>query len=351
MKKLIIILVVMVICATAFVTSLLLILRKIKSSDVTSVTNIGDASNITKQNPPLKIEEIKYDVYSSVGFLETFDTLENAIAVAKQLPDSFIQNGKYKVWDNFKPYHVFVNEETTYSEFTLLNEAMSFAKGYERSFIYYRKNNSLLWLGGREIRKSHKIENVPIIKQLPELERGCEVTSLAMLIKYNNSKIDKLTLANQIKKDTTTYSVTKGVVNFGNPHIGFVGNMESKKFPGLGVYNEPIFELLEMYFPNSAINLTGSNFEDLFQVLGSNSPIWVITNTTFKPLSPNQFQTWQTSIGTIDITYSEHSVLVTGYDENFIYFNDPLNDIHYAPRDSFIAAWEQMGRQAVSIVH
>lgn len=80
--------------------------------------------------------------------------------------------------------------------------------------------------------------------------------------------------------------------------------------------------------------------------------MWVITNATFRELGNYQFETWDTPTGRIRITYRMHSVLITGFDEKYIYINDPL---YYRPnrkikRKDFEEAWLQMGSQAISYI-
>ncbi|MDG2794767.1 C39 family peptidase, partial [Vibrio parahaemolyticus] len=138
----------------------------------------------------------------------------------------------------------------------------------------------------------------------------------------------------------------------GNPYQGFVGNIYTKAEPGYGVYNKPIFNLAEKYVSEKVINLTDRDVNDLYKVISSGSPVWVIINTTFKPLAESRFETWNTSSGEVKITYFEHSVVVVGYDQNFVYVNDPLkNNPRFAvPRAEFEKAWEQMGKQAITIL-
>lgn len=185
----------------------------------------------------------------------------------------------------------------------------------------------------------------PHIKQLPELPRGCEVTSLAMMIQQAGVRVGKMELAKEVRKVPFK---TNGVN--GNPYDGFVGNMYTFSQPGLGVYNGPIQELAEKYLPNRVVNLSGYDFSYIYKMLDKGVPVWVITNSWFSHLSSSQFMTWKTSSGPLKITYREHSVLVTGYDENYIYINDPL--YHRANRAvnkaGFIASWNQMGKQAIS---
>ena len=195
-----------------------------------------------------------------------------------------------------------------------------------------------------------KIVDVPVISQLPELPRGCEVTSLAMLLKFKGIEIDKMELAKLIQKDPTPYQIIEGKVYFGNPNEGFVGNIYNLDEPGYGVYHKPIKELAESILPNQVVDLTGSDFSDLELSISKELPVWVIINSRYKPLPTNEFRVWDTSKGEVTITYREHSVVMTGYDKEYIYFNDPLTGEKNkkASKQNFISAWEQMGRQAIS---
>jgi uncharacterized protein YvpB len=192
--------------------------------------------------------------------------------------------------------------------------------------------------------------NVPMISQLPELPRGCEVTSLAMLLNHGGVQVSKVTLAKEIIKEPTPYQKRNGQVYFGNPYDGFVGDMYTKKNPGLGVYHGPIRDLAAQYLPGEIIDLTGKSFNNIYKTLSKGQPVWIITNTEYRELPASYFEKWQTPSGTIDITYKEHSVVVTGYDANYIYFNDPLTGQknRKAPKEAFIQAWVQMGKQAIT---
>lgn len=192
--------------------------------------------------------------------------------------------------------------------------------------------------------------DAPVINQLPELPRGCEVTSLAMLLQYAGIDADKMTLAEEVTKDTTPYEKKNGKIYYGNPNDGFIGDMYSLEGPGLGVYHKPIAQLANKYLPNRIVDLTGSDFAELKKVLSDDRPVWIVTTSTFSKLSDDNFRTWITPSGTIQVTYSEHSVLITGYDEDYVYFNDPLTGEQNkkAPIQDFIDAWVQMGSQAIT---
>ncbi|EOR22115.1 hypothetical protein ABW02_23220 [Niallia circulans] len=199
--------------------------------------------------------------------------------------------------------------------------------------------------------KKEILLDAPIIKQFPELPRGCEVTSLAMFLQYYQVKTDKMELAKKIERDKTPLSTKNGKIHWGDPNDGYIGDMYSYSKPGYGVYHKPIIELAEEYLPNKIDNLTGKQFEELKLYLSKERPVWIITNTTYKKLPNSSFEEWETPNGKVKITYKEHSVLITGYDESFVYFNDPISGEKNKkePLGPFIDAWKQMGSQALSL--
>ncbi|MGH0554876.1 C39 family peptidase [Bacillus pretiosus] len=191
------------------------------------------------------------------------------------------------------------------------------------------------------------LSNVPLIQQLPELDRGCEVTSLAMMLQYAGITVDKMQLANEIKKVDFMNDGVRG-----NPNEGFVGNIYTFSESGYGVYHGPLFQLAKKYLPNKAVDLTGKSIEELYKSVKSGQPVVMITNAIFAPLDEDEFTTWETNSGDVSITYNEHCVVLIGYDEEFVYIRDPLEDRLdvKVPRGKFEKAWMQMGSQAISYV-
>ncbi|SCB86887.1 Uncharacterized protein BW664_00525 [Bacillus mycoides] len=192
------------------------------------------------------------------------------------------------------------------------------------------------------------LSNVPLIQQLPELDRGCEVTSLAMMLQYAGVSVDKMKLANEIKKVDFMADGVRG-----NPNEGFVGNIYTFSESGYGVYHGPLFQLAKKYLPNKAVDLTGKSIEEMYKSVKAGQPVVMITNATYAPLDEDEFTTWETNSGDVSITYNEHCVVLVGYDKESVYIRDPLDDSLdvKVPRGNFEQAWVQMGSQAISYIN
>lgn len=229
------------------------------------------------------------------------------------------------------PAQANTNKETSFEE----KELLGFEKAKRRS----GKDSET-----KEQSVIKKVLNVPLINQMasPQIYNGCEVTSLAMLLNYHGYDVTKSELAQKIPRVPLTYE--NGLK--GNPNKGFVGNMEDG--PGLTVYHGPIHDLATNYVGSNAVDLTGEPAETLFQYIANGMPVWVITTTNSVPV--NNFQSWKTPSGKIEVTFSVHSVVVTGFDESHVYINNPYGHKNQKlSKDSFVEAWKQMGSQAVTI--
>ncbi len=199
-----------------------------------------------------------------------------------------------------------------------------------------------------EILPEQILLNAPLVLQYPELPRGCEITSLTMLLQYYGLKKDKLELASEMKKDTTPIQWNKdGTIKYwGNPNVGFVGEI-TRKAIGFGIYHKALFETLDAYV-QGAVDITGEDFSAVEAYLAKGAP--VVVWTTIHYTVPKEWIIWDTSLGPIKTTFSEHSVLLTGYDQDYIYLNDPLKSEKNikVKRDQFISSWEAMGKQAIT---
>ncbi|AFC32010.1 C39 family peptidase [Paenibacillus mucilaginosus] len=190
--------------------------------------------------------------------------------------------------------------------------------------------------------------DAPIIRQLPELPSGCELTSLTMLLQYYGVQKTKMELLPEMKRDTTpiTYNANGTVAYWGNPNTGFVGDITGKS-KGFGIYHTALFELARQYIP-TAVDLTREPFHVIEQQLLSGVPVVVWTTIDFKV--PQKWSVWDTPVGPIKTTFMEHAVLLVGFDERHVYINDPLSGLKKKAinKQQFLATWEAMGRQAIS---
>lgn len=311
-----------------------------------------------KEPPNLWEEKNIYSVHNRDGkLLKSFENLDDAIFYGGMYENSYIleKGNENEIWHNTPKYLLYHNDKLI-DKFQNYSEAVNSAKLRDNSHVYAAENQNnrrlLAWANDVEMKEIVLLE-VPMFQQNPELIRGCEVTSLSMLLHYFGIAADKMTLAEQIDKDSTPYQIIDGIIYYGDPSVGFIGSMSDPTKAGYGANHIPVTKLLEKYIKSRAIDATGVEFEILYYFLSNNVPVWVITNTDLKKLDESEFYTWITPKGdTVVATNKEHSVLITGYDSQYIYINDPLytHANRKVPKEDFIQAWEQMGKQAVTYV-
>lgn len=296
--------------------------------------------------------EGNYIIKKSGKVIDVLQNKEEAIKKAKEIGRSVVidqQSNKW-IYTTLDPFMIIT--EIAIHDFKTFDGALRYAKTNNHNKIYYNSDTQAIWEDQVVLPEAIKIE-VPLVMQLPELPRGCEVTSLAMILKYNGQKVSKIELAEKVVKDNTPYSKDdRGRIYYGNPYKGFVGDMYNINNNGYGVYHGPIAELAKSYFEEKVIDITGLDFEDVLYFISNKYPVWVVTNSTYKYLEDQYFQIWHTPTGIVKVTNKQHAVVITGFDEKYIYINDPLypKANRALEKVSFQKAWEQMGHQALTIL-
>ncbi|MGG4560588.1 C39 family peptidase [Bacillus toyonensis] len=193
------------------------------------------------------------------------------------------------------------------------------------------------------------ILDVPLISQKPELKYGCEVTSLAMVLQHAGIKVNKMQLANSIKKDNDPLSMSKSgdIIQWGDPKEGFVGDITGKT-KGYAVYVQPLQELMEHYLPNRTVNLTGKAFNDVLAQIKMDKPVVIWTTGDYKV--PDRWESWKHGNKQITAPLDLHAVVLIGFEDGYIYINDPLSGkkAHKVNKETFIQSWDALGKQALS---
>ncbi|RSD28199.1 C39 family peptidase [Mesobacillus subterraneus] len=201
----------------------------------------------------------------------------------------------------------------------------------------------------QSVKKNKALLNVPLIKQNPELKYGCEVTSLAMMLKYAGADTDKMRLYQEIKKDNDPIKRTArgDILSWGNPAEGFVGDMTGRQ-AGYAVFDKPMVELTNRYLPGRAFNLTGRDFNEVLGHVSAGYPVVVWTTGDYR--LPDRWESWTHGKEVIKTPLDLHAVVLVGFNENTVYINDPLSGRKQVPvnKQKFIETWKVMQSRAVS---
>lgn len=232
-----------------------------------------------------------------------------------------------------------------------LKAALIQADGLAPYQIYYRggqEEKALFDTGWKK--PAFKLESFPMVSQLPELPRGCEVTALSMLLRYYNPEFpDRLHLAElltqysaQVTGPSQTYQV--------DMKEAFAGSIYDSNQPGLGVYIEPISLIARRYVGTKAQNITGASLDQILTFVSRGRPVQVIVPDRAQAIPDHLRTTWQTNKGYIQVTYREHSVVVIGFDATYVFYADPLTgQMARSLLKDFEAGFEAFGRQALVI--
>lgn len=200
-------------------------------------------------------------------------------------------------------------------------------------------------------KNSMRIKGVPVIAQMPDYPTGCESVSAVMALQFAGEKITVDTFIDQyLEKSSDFYS--SGGVRYGpNPYEVFIGNPRSRS--AFGCMAPVIEKALVKYFASETrvVNATGKSMEALCRdYIDQGIPVMVWTS--IKMIEPYYTSQWTLSNGEeYRWLANEHCMLLTGYDQDNYYYNDPYTgkEVRYGKSLSE-KRYEAFGRQSVVII-
>lgn len=190
--------------------------------------------------------------------------------------------------------------------------------------------------------------SVPLIKQLPELPTGCEVTSLAMVLRFYGINIKHTALADSF--------LEKGEYRASDFRKVFVGN--PREIKAYGCYSDVIVKTAEKFLKTipvrnfNVINLTGSEPDRLYSYADMGYPVIVWATGKMLPLTEGTQWTDKETGRNIIWKGNEHCMVLTGYDaeKGLVFINDPQRGACVYDMTLFEQRFNDMEKQAVVIV-
>ncbi|MNR14527.1 hypothetical protein D3C85_1310090 [compost metagenome] len=168
-----------------------------------------------------------------------------------------------------------------------------------------------------------------------------------MLLNWAGLPITKEEVAHALPTGDMPYENEFGAFIGANPRNVFVGDPFDV---GYGIYHTPVATMMNQWLPGHIRDLTGTSFEDLLDVLAHGNPamVWATEHMDM----PYWDLEWEDEDGELVEWYQpEHALLLTGWDEDYAYLNDPMTGEQEAyPLEDFHKVWELMGSQAITII-
>lgn len=199
---------------------------------------------------------------------------------------------------------------------------------------------------------SYHIKNVPYLNQISfGYPTGCEAVSAAMLLKYKGYDVSAQNIIDNTRNGSKKYKAENGLWYGANPFEEFVGHPSRGLSKGsYGVFAKPITEAMQVYAGSRVKNISGVSENELFNQVSKGNPVvvWCVKNGG----NLTQGVTWnyEDGSGTFQELVGEHCAVLIGYDENYVYLNDPSAGKNVKQsRSKFISNWKTLFSQAIIV--
>ena len=192
--------------------------------------------------------------------------------------------------------------------------------------------------------KTYQIKNFPVYSQFPNYPNGCETIALYLMLKYYGINVSPETLVNNLNKGEGVYW-ENNIRYGGDPEIEFVGDPRDSH--GYGVYQKPIINLASKY-KSGMVDYTGHSLSQVLEIVKSGKPVQVWVSINLKNTSVCADWIHKASGKKIEWICNLHSVVITGFNDNYVYVSDPYTgSIKKYSRSQFQKIFNLFGKRAI----
>ena len=203
----------------------------------------------------------------------------------------------------------------------------------------------------KDSQKANIIKDVPVLSQFPEFPTGCESVSTVTVLRFYGENITAAKFIDEYLPKSADFYYESGKRYGPSPYDFFIGNPRTAA--SYGCMAPVIEKALCDYFGGSerVKNTTGAELSELCDEYIDNG-IPVITWATINMLDTDPKNTWYLKDGTrFSWPGNEHCLVLTGYDADSYYFNDPYagKTVKYK-KQTVKDRYAELGRQSVVIL-
>lgn len=199
---------------------------------------------------------------------------------------------------------------------------------------------------------SYHIDKVPYLNQISlGYPTGCEAVSATMVLKYKGFDVSAKNIIDNLKMGAKKYKGEDGNWYGGNPFEEFVGNPSLGLSKGsYGVFAKPIANAMSVYAGGRVKEISGCSEKSLLNYVSKGNPVvvWCVKNAG--NLMEGVTWTYENRTGTFQELIGEHCAVLIGYDEDYVYLNDPSAGSNVKQsRSKFISNWKKLYSQAIVV--
>lgn len=199
---------------------------------------------------------------------------------------------------------------------------------------------------------SYHIKDVPYLNQISlGYPTGCEAVSATMVLKYKGYKVSVQNIIDNTQSGSKKYKGDDGNWYGGNPFEEFVGRPHLGLGKGsYGVFAKPIASAMSNYAGGKVKNISGCSEKALLNYVSKGNPVvvWCVKNAG--NLKKGVVWTYEDRSGTFQELIGEHCAVLIGYDEDYVYLNDPSAGQNVKQsRSKFMSNWKQLYQQAIVV--